>query len=130
MVETQARRGRIRLSSVVLQELYAGVRSTDAKRLLDELDRGFTARTYVVTPDHTVWALTGQLLNEYGRRHGRVEPRRHIADILILISALQAGAVLVTENVRHFSIWLKLLRRRRAFGIVLGVRRQDHLERR
>lgn len=128
LVETQTRRGRNRLSSVVLRELYAGTRSPADKRLLDVLDRVFTVRACLVTPDHTAWTLTGQLLNEYGRRHGRVEPRRHVADILILVSVLRAGAVLITENVRNFSIWLRLLRRRGTVGMVLGVRRQDHLE--
>ncbi len=128
LVETQTRRGRNRLSSVVLQELYAGTRSPADKRLLDDLNRAFTARGYVVTPEHREWVLAGQLLNQYGRRHGFVDPSRHVADILILVSALRVGAVLITENVRNFSTWLRLLKRRRLFGTVLGVRREDHLE--
>jgi predicted nucleic acid-binding protein len=128
LVETQTRLGRNRLSSVVLQELYAGTRSAADKRLLDDLDRAFTARGYVVTPVHREWALAGQLLNQYGQRHGFLNPSRHVADVLILVSALRAGAVLITENMRNFSAWLKLLKRRRIVGTVLGVRREDHLE--
>ncbi len=128
LVEGQTRRGRNRLSSVVLQELYAGTRSAADKRLLDDLDRAFAARGYVVTPDHAEWTLAGQLVNEHGRRHGFSAPSRHTPDILILASALRAGAVLITENLRHFSVWLRLLKRRRIFGTVLGVRRDDHLE--
>jgi hypothetical protein len=55
-------------------------------------------------------------------------PSRHLADILILVSALRVGAVVVTENLRNFSVWLRLLRRRRVFGTVLGVRREEHLK--
>jgi predicted nucleic acid-binding protein len=128
LVENQTRRGRNRLSSVVLQELYAGTRSAVDKRLLDDLNRSFTSRGYVVTPEHMEWTLAGQLLNEHGRRHGFSAPGRHTPDILILASALRVGAVLVTENLRDFSMWLRLLRRRRIFGTVLGVRREEHLE--
>jgi len=128
LIEIQTRKGRNRLSSVVLQELYAGARSPTDKRLLDGLNRAFTASGYVVTPGHEEWALAGQLLNLYARRHGFLNPRSHIADVLILVSAFGTGAVLVTENVRHFSTWLRLLGRRRISGAILGVRREDHLE--
>lgn len=128
LVETQTRRGRNRLSSVVLQELYVGARSISDKRLLDGLNQLFTTRGYVLTPDHEEWAHAGQLLNLYGRRHGFLDPQGHVADLLILISTLRIGAVLVTENVRDFAHWSRLLRRRRVAGAILGVRRQDHLD--
>lgn len=82
----------------------------------------------MVTPEHNEWALAGQLLNQYYRRHGYLDPRSHVADVLILISALRVGAVLITENVQDFSIWLRLLGRRRFAGAILGVRREDHLD--
>lgn len=128
LIETQTRRGRNRLSSVVLLELYAGVRSPTDKRVLDGLNREFTYRGYVLTPEHDDWALAGQVLNLYGRRHGILNPRTHAADVLILVSAFRAGAVLVTENLRNFSMWLRFLGRRRVAGAILGVRRQDHLD--
>jgi predicted nucleic acid-binding protein len=128
LVESQTRRGRNRLSSVVLQELFAGTRSPADKRLLDDINRAFVARGYVVTPEHMEWVLAGQLLNEYGRRHGALNPSRHLSDILILISALRVRAVVVTENLRNFSVWLRLLKRRGIFGNILGVRRLEHLE--
>lgn len=52
LVEGQTRRGRKRLSSVVLQELFTGTRSPADKRLLDDLNRAFVASGYVVTPEH------------------------------------------------------------------------------
>ena len=128
LIETQTRKGRNLLSSVVLQELYAGARSSTDRRLLDGLNQAFTASDYVVTPGHEEWALAGQLLNLYARRHGVLNPRSHVADVLILISAFRTGAVLVTENVRNFSAWLQLLGRRRISGAILGVRREYHLE--
>jgi len=128
LVESQTRRARNRLSSVVLYELFAGTRSSTDKRLLADLNRSFASRGYLVTPEHVEWVLAGQLLNEYGRRQGLLTPSRHLADILILISALRVGAVVVTENLRNFSVWLRLLRRRRVFGTVLGVRREEHLK--
>jgi len=126
LVESETRRGGNRVSSVVLQELYAGTRSPADKRLLDDLNRAFATRGLLLTPEHDEWVLTGQLLNQHGRRYGFLTPRHHVADILILLSAVRAGAVLITENVQDFSAWLKLLRRRRVSGAVLGVRRGDH----
>lgn len=126
LVESETRRGRNRVSSVVLQELYAGTRSPADKRLLDNLNQAFAARGLLLTPGHDEWVLTGQLLNQYGRRHGFVTPRHHVADILILLSTVRSGAVLITENVQDFSAWLKLLRRRRVSATVVGVRRGDH----
>ncbi len=128
LVETQTRKGRNRISSVVLEELYAGTRSPADKRLLDSLNQTFTNRGHVVTPEHDEWTLTGQLLNQYVRRHGYLDPGSHVADVLILVSTLRVGAVLVTENVRNFSTWLRLLPRRRVPGAILGVRRENHLE--
>ena len=128
LIETPTRKGRNRLSSVVIQELYSGTRSPTDKRLLDGLNRAFTIRGYVVTPEHEEWVLAGQLLNQYCRRHGLLDPRSHLADVLILVSSLRVGAVMVTENVRNFSTWLRLLPRSRVPGAILGVRREDHLE--
>lgn len=128
LVETHTRKGRNRLSSVVLHELYVGARSLGDKSLLDGLNQVFATRGYILTPDHDEWARAGQLLNLYGCRYGFFDSRSHVADLLILISTFRIGAVLVTENLRNFSMWLRLLGRQRVAGAILGVRRQDHLD--
>jgi len=43
---------RARLSSVVMQELYAGARTAADKRDYDEINSSFLQRGHIVTPDH------------------------------------------------------------------------------
>ena len=93
------RTGRARLSSVVMQELYAGARTRADKRNYDGINQAFIRQGYVVTPSHEDWTLSGVLLVRYQQRYGELEPRNHINDLLIALGAVRAGAELVTENV-------------------------------
>jgi predicted nucleic acid-binding protein len=120
------RGGRARMSSVVMQELYAGVRAPGDKRGLDAIHRAFLTRGYVVTPGHDDWVLAGLLLARYARRQGAVQPRDHISDVLIVLNASMLGADLVTENASDMERWRKMLSgSRRAFR-VHGVNRRKH----
>ncbi len=120
------RGGRARMSSVVMQELYAGVRAPGDKKGLDAIQRAFLARGYVVTPGHDDWVLAGLLLARYARRRGAIEPRDHINDVLIVLNASMLGADLVTENASDMERWRKMLSgSRRAFR-VHGVNRREH----
>jgi predicted nucleic acid-binding protein len=120
------RTGRARMSSVVMQELYAGARSRGDKRDLDEIHRWFTIQRYVVNPEHADWVHAGLMLARYQRLHGSVEPKDHINDILIVLDAVRVGADLVTENGDDMERWRKLLPfARRALRIQV-VRRENH----
>lgn len=105
------RTGRARLSSVVMQELYAGARTRADKRNYDGINQAFVRRGYVVTPSHEDWTLSGVLLAQYQQRYGDVEPRDHINDLLIALGAVRAAAELMTENVTDMERWRKLLGR-------------------
>lgn len=105
------RTGRARLSSVVMQELYAGARTRADKRNYDGINQAFIKQGYVVTPSHADWTLSGVLLAQYQRRYGELEPRNHINDLLIALGAVRAGAELVTENVTDMERWRKMLSR-------------------
>jgi predicted nucleic acid-binding protein len=105
------RSGRARLSSVVMQELYAGAQSPADKKDYDAINRSFLSRGYMVTPSHDDWTLGGVLIARYQRRYGAIEPRDHINDILIVLCAVNANADLVTENAVHMTRWKDLLRR-------------------
>ena len=105
------RSGRARLSSVVMQELYAGAQSPADKHDYDAINRSFLRRGYMVTPSHDDWTLGGVLLARYQRRYGAIEPRDHINDILIVLCAVNANADLVTENAVHMRRWKEMLRR-------------------
>lgn len=104
------RSGRARLSSVVLQELYAGAQTPADKRDYDAINRAFLSRGYLVTPDHDDWTTSGVILARYQQRYGHVEPRDHINDILITLCAVKIDAELVTENATDMERWKKMLR--------------------
>jgi predicted nucleic acid-binding protein len=118
--------GRARMSSVVMQELYAGARAPGDKKDLDAINRAFVSRGYLVTPGHEDWIMAGTVLARYQRLHGGVEPRDHINDVLIVLGASKLGADLMTENSADMERWRRMLPRgRRAFR-VRGVRRRNH----
>jgi predicted nucleic acid-binding protein len=120
------RSGRARMSSVVMQELYAGARAREDKRGLDAINRAFLRRGYVVTPDHDDWILAGLLLARHQRLKGVLEPREHINDVLIVLDASKLGADLVTENSSDMERWRRMLPRgRRAFRVE-RVARSEH----
>jgi len=99
------RSGRALICSVVLQELYAGTADPGSKRALDAMNRAFLRAGAVVTPLHEDWCQAGVILARYARLHGQVDPRDHLADLLITLCAARAKAILVTENVHDMERW-------------------------
>jgi predicted nucleic acid-binding protein len=94
------------LSTVVAQELRAGVRSSaEGRRLERHVLDVYTRRRRVVTPSTQAWHDSGDLLAELGRREGLEVARLSQAfgnDVLLALSCREAGLVLVTDNHRDF----------------------------
>lgn len=94
------------LSSVVAQELRAGVVNGRARRTLERhvLDP-FRKRGRVFTPTAAAWEQAGDVLAAM-RTADSVDLKRMRRsfgmDILLAVSCRDAGVVLVTENVRDF----------------------------
>lgn len=109
LIQRGIRRGRAWLSSVVLQELYAGTRSVQDRRDIDQIRRALAMQERILTPTEEDWALAGLLLARYSQWYGKIEPRDHLPDILIAVSASAAGLSLVTENDLDMKTWQKLL---------------------
>ncbi len=94
------------LSSIVAQELRAGVRSPPDRR---KLERFVIARYErlgrVVTPSAAVWMASGAALSQLRQREGldlgRVS-RSFGNNILLALSCREAGITLVTDNQRDF----------------------------
>lgn len=94
------------LSAVVAQELRAGARSHDDRRLLERHVLSlYRRRGRLVAPSAHAWEDSGDVLAELGRREGLDLGRLSKAfgnDVLLALSCGEAGIVLVTDNARDF----------------------------
>lgn len=92
------------LSSVVLEELYAGA-DPSSFRVLEKLERDFDKARRLLVPNLTDWSQTGKLLARLAQKHGyeRIGQARLTNDSLIATSASRAGITVVTANERDFA---------------------------
>jgi predicted nucleic acid-binding protein len=102
--------GRVVLSSVVAMELYAGARSLAEKRLLDQFVAAMKVMSAYETPREGDWARGGILVERFTRFRGHARVRDHFRDILVILAAVNRGAVLVSSNA-HLADWGKILKR-------------------
>ena len=93
------------LSSVVLEELYAG---SDAKgqKLFSRLERDFDKVARLLVPQHSDWTRTGIVLSKIGAKYGydKIGKARLTNDTLIGTSAARQGITLLTINKRDFEL--------------------------
>lgn len=94
------------LSSVVLEELYAGAIDPKAKKLILRLEKDFGKIERLITPTHNDWSLSGQILCSIGQKCGfeMVKLSRMTNDCLIAMSALRNGLKIITRNAKDFRI--------------------------
>ena len=101
----------LRISSVVLAELWRGVITRQDRAFLQALARG----RRVLTPTEKNWVDSGQILSDIRRDKG-FEPHKlrelHF-DTLIALSAQAHGARVITSNRADF----ELIREYRAFRL-------------
>ena len=92
------------LSSVVLEELYAGA-GPSGYRIIEKLERDFERARRVLVPNLNDWTDTGRILSRLAHRFGfeLVGRGRLTNDALIATSAARAGIKLLTENQRDFA---------------------------
>ncbi len=93
------------LSSVVLEELYAGAKSTD-RRTLEKLERDFERANRVLVPNLSDWTFAGRILAAVAHRHGyeKIGRARLTNDALIATSAARNGIAVITTNPRDFAL--------------------------
>jgi len=91
------------LSSVVLEELYAGADEAGL-RILTKLERDFEQANRLLTPNHGDWTRAGKLLASLGQKYGYEEIglARLANDALIATSALRNGVTVIAANQRNF----------------------------
>jgi len=91
------------LSSVVLEELYAGTRAS-SRHEVERLERDFDRARRIVVPNLTDWTQTGKVLARLASRYGyeRIGQGRLTNDALIAMSAGRLGITVITTNARDF----------------------------
>ncbi len=91
------------LSSVVLEELYAGVKPRDF-RIVERLERDFDKAGRMLVPNLSDWTLTGKLLARLAAEYGyeQIGQARLTNDVLVAMSAARRGITVITANERDF----------------------------
>jgi predicted nucleic acid-binding protein len=91
------------LSSVVLEELYAGV-SARNRHAVERLERDFRRAGRILVPNLTDWTQTGKVLALLAAKYDyeQIGKGRLTNDALIAISAGRFGITVITANVRDF----------------------------
>jgi len=92
------------LSSVVLEELYAGAGVNDV-HVVDRLERDFDKAKRILVPNLSDWTRTGKVLSQLAAKYDyeKVGRGRLTNDALIAMSAGRLGITVITANGRDFS---------------------------
>jgi len=92
------------LSSVVLEELYAGV-SAPHRHVVERLERDFDRARRIVVPNLTDWTETGRVLARLAAKYDyeQIGKGRLTNDALLAMSAGRLGLTVITANARDFS---------------------------
>ena len=91
------------LSSVVLEELYAGV-SSRGGQAVERIERDFRRAGRILVPNLTDWTQTGRVLALLAAKHDyeQIGKGRLTNDALIAMSAGRLGITVITANARDF----------------------------
>jgi predicted nucleic acid-binding protein len=96
--------GPIWLSSVVLEELYAGVTARN-RPVVERLERDFDRAGRILVPNLGDWTQTGKVLARLAAKYDfeQIGRGRLTNDALVAMSASRMGITVVTANPRDFS---------------------------
>jgi len=91
------------LSSVVLEELYAGAQPRDS-RIFERLERDFDKAGRMLVPNLNDWTLAGKLLARLAAKfdYEQIGQARLTNDALLAMSAARRGITIITANERDF----------------------------
>lgn len=91
------------LSSVVLEELYAGSGPRE-RRVIERLERDFDRVKRIVVPNLTDWTGTGRVLAQLALMYDceTIGRGRLTNDALIAVSASRLGITVLTANERDY----------------------------
>ena len=91
------------LSSVVLEELYAGMNLRD-RHIVERLERDFHQARRILVPNLTDWTQSGTVLARLAAKYDyeQIGRGRLTNDTLIAMSAGRLGITVITANARDF----------------------------
>jgi predicted nucleic acid-binding protein len=91
------------LSSVVLEELYAGVAPRN-RHVLERFERDFERAKRILVPNLSDWTQTGKVLARLAAKYDyeQIGQGRLTNDALIAMSAGRSGITVITANARDF----------------------------
>lgn len=92
------------VSSVVIAELVQGAKGDLARRRVRRATASLERVGRVVTPSHVDWARAGTVQGKIWDRHPSLRTKAMLADVLIACSASRIGALVVTSNLRDFTL--------------------------
>jgi predicted nucleic acid-binding protein len=92
------------LSSVVLEELYAGASERD-RHVVERLERDFDRAKRILVPNPRDWTQAGRVLARLADKYDyeQIGQGRLTNDTLIAMSAGRLGITVITANERVFS---------------------------
>lgn len=92
------------LSSVVLEELYAGA-SPQNRHVAEHLERDFKRVRRILVPDLSDWIQTGRVLARVAAKYDyeQIGRGRLTNDALIALSAGRLGITVITANAKDFA---------------------------
>ncbi|HEX3469567.1 MAG TPA: type II toxin-antitoxin system VapC family toxin [Silvibacterium sp.] len=104
LLQRWARESSLWLSSVVLEELYAGANPNDY-RILERLEHDFEKAKRLLIPNLSDWTHAGKVLARLAQKYGyeRIGQARLTNDALIATSAARVGITVLTTNQREFA---------------------------
>ncbi len=100
-----ARESPLWLSSVVLEELYAGANPA-GRKILEKLERDFDKANRILAPSLADWSFAGKILAAIAQSHGydKIGRARLTNDALIATSAARTGIQVITVNARDYAL--------------------------
>jgi len=92
------------LSSVVLEELHAGV-APRGRHVLERLEHDFEKARRILVPNLNDWTQTGKVLARLASKYDyeQIGQSRLTNDALIAMSAGRSGITVITANARDFA---------------------------
>jgi len=110
-VNTVFEKGRGFIVTLVLFELYSGVRSKEDKKEVDIIFQESRRIGRLLNPEIEDWLKAGVFVSHYIRLYGRIEPKDHMNDVMIALVASKYRHTVVTENKKHFENWKRIFSR-------------------